>query len=103
MQILGIQASYHDSAGRHGPRRRDRRRGPGRAVHASETRLPFPANAVYCLGEAGGAGRSRCHRFYDRPFLKFERLIEPCLTFAPRGLRPFQTAMPLCIREKLFQ
>ena len=41
--------------------------------------------------------------FYDKPFLKFERLLETYLAFAPRGLRSFQMAIPLWIREKLFQ
>ena len=41
--------------------------------------------------------------FYDKPFLKFERLLETYLAYAPRGLRSFQMAMPLWIREKLFQ
>ena len=41
--------------------------------------------------------------FYDKPFLKFERLLETYVAFAPRGLRSFAMAMPLWVREKLFQ
>ena len=41
--------------------------------------------------------------FYDKPFLKFERLLETYLAFAPRGFRSFRMAMPLWLREKLFQ
>ena len=41
--------------------------------------------------------------FYDKPFLKFERLLETYLAFAPRGFRSFRMAIPLWIREKLFQ
>ncbi len=41
--------------------------------------------------------------FYDKPFLKFERLLETYLAFAPRGFRSFAMAMPLWLREKLFQ
>jgi carbamoyltransferase len=41
--------------------------------------------------------------FYDKPFLKFERLLETYLAFAPRGLRSFRMAMPLWLKEKLFQ
>ena len=41
--------------------------------------------------------------FYDKPFLKFERLLETYLAFAPKGFRSFKTALPIWIREKLFQ
>jgi carbamoyltransferase len=64
----------------------------------------FPAHALrYCL-EAGGVGLGEIDRvvFYDKPFLKFERLLETYLAFAPRGFRSFSMAIPLWLREKLF-
>jgi carbamoyltransferase len=65
----------------------------------------FPSNAVrYCLAEAGlGLGDIDYVAFYDKPFLKFERLVQTYLAFAPRGIRSFQAAIPLWAREKLFQ
>jgi carbamoyltransferase len=105
MQVLGISAFYHDSAA---ALVRD-----GQIVAAAQeerfTRRKhdsrFPANAVaYCLREAGASLPDLDFIvFYDKPFLKFERLLETYLTFAPRGLRSFQMAVPLWIREKLFQ
>ena len=65
----------------------------------------FPAHAVrYCL-EAGGLNAADLDSvvFYDKPFLKFERLLETYLTFAPSGFSSFRMAVPLWIREKLFQ
>src|SRR5262249_20995952 len=58
----------------------------------------------YCLS-AGGVGLHEVDYvvFYDKPFLKFERLLETYLAMAPRGLRSFRMAFPLWIREKLFQ
>jgi len=105
MIILGISAYYHDSAAalvRDGiivaaaqEERFTRKRHDAR----------FPANAVrWCLAEAAvaGAGVDRV-AFYDKPFLKFERLLETYLAFAPRGFRSFSKAMPIWIGEKLFQ
>ena len=66
----------------------------------------FPANAVnYCLGEARGAKLDELDAvvFYEKPFLKFERLLETYMSFAPRGFRQFLMAMPIWLREKLFQ
>ena len=64
-----------------------------------------PHHAVeYCLGEAGiGLDAVDCVAFYDKPFLKFERLLETYLAFAPRGFRSFSMAMPVWLKEKLFQ
>ena len=64
----------------------------------------FPANAVrYCLAEGATGLRSVDHVvFYDKPFLKFERLLETYLAFAPRGFKSFRMAIPLWLREKLF-
>src|SRR5215203_3633773 len=105
MNILGLSAFYHDSAAalvRDGDvvaaaqeERFSRKR------HDSD----FPAHAVdYCLAAAGITVKDVDHIvFYDKPFLKFERLLETYLAFAPRGFRSFAKAMPLWIREKLFQ
>src|ERR1019366_10131082 len=104
MRVLGISAYYHDSAAalvddgvivaaaqeeRFTRRKHDSR---------------FPANAVsYCLAE-GRIGLDGVDRvvFYDKPFLKFERLVETYLAFAPRGFKSFRLSIPLWLREKLF-
>lgn len=103
--ILGISAFYHDSAAALTL--------SGEIVAAAQeerfTRKKhdsgFPANAVaYCLAEAGLTLKDLEYVvFYEKPFLKFERLLETYLAFAPHGLRSFQMAMPLWTREKLFQ
>jgi carbamoyltransferase len=105
MRILGISALYHDSAA---ALVRD-----GEIVAAAQeerfTRKKhdpgFPVNAIaYCLAEEGVTLHDvDSVVFYDKPFLKFERLLETYLAFAPRGLRSFQMAVPLWLREKLFQ
>src|SRR5215831_4695284 len=105
MDILGISAFYHDSAA---CVVRD-----GQIVAAAQeerfTRkrqdAGFPGNAIrYCLQEAHCALTDLTYIvFYDKPFLKFERLLETYLAFAPRGRRSFQMAMPVWLREKLFQ
>ena len=105
MRVLGISALYHDSAA---ALVKD-----GRIVAAAQeerfTRKKhdssFPKNAVaYCLEEAGVRLDELDHVvFYDKPFLKFERLMETYLTFAPHGFRSFRMAMPLWLKEKLFQ
>src|SRR5579863_2227707 len=105
MIILGISAFYHDSAA---ALLRD-----GEIIAAAQeerfTRKKhdagFPAHAVrYCLAEAGiqGAAVDRVV-FYEKPFLKFERLIETYLALAPRGFPSFRKAMPLWMGEKVFQ
>jgi carbamoyltransferase len=105
MRILGISAYYHDSAAALVE--------DGRIVAAAEeerfTRKKhdarFPANAArYCLAERGARLEEVDYIvFYDKPFLKFERLLETYLSYAPRGIRSFQLAIPLWLREKLFQ
>jgi len=105
MRVLGISAYYHDSAA---ALVRD-----GHIVAAAQeerfTRKKhdssFPTHAVgYCLREEGVAIEEVDYIvFYDKPFLKFERLLETYLAMAPRGLRSFRMAIPLWIREKLFQ
>jgi carbamoyltransferase len=63
----------------------------------------FPNHAIeYCLAEAGMTPEELDYvGFYDKPFLKFERLLETYLAFAPRGFRPFLQAMPTWLRQKL--
>ncbi|OOQ57729.1 carbamoyltransferase family protein [Mucilaginibacter pedocola] len=105
MYILGISAFYHDSA--------------ACLIHhdeviaaAQEERFSrikndaaFPAEAIkYCLREAGITLADIEHVvFYEKPFLKFERLLESYVATAPFGLRSFLKAIPLWLREKLFQ
>jgi carbamoyltransferase len=105
MRILGISAFYHDSAAALIEN--------GRVVAAAQeerfTRrkhdAAFPHNAIaYCLSEAGvGADELDHVVFYDKPFLKFERLLETYIALAPRGFRSFKMSIPLWLREKLFQ
>lgn len=103
MDILGISAYYHDSAAcllRDGVI----------LAAAQEERFTrkkhdagFPRNAVrYCLAEGGTElPRLRHVVFYDKPLLKFERLLETYLGFSPRGIRSFVAAMPVWLKEKL--
>ena len=105
MRILGISAYYHDSASALVV--------DGRIVAAvQEERFTrkkhdaaFPIHAVkYCLQQAScSLSELDAIAFYDKPFLKFERLLETYLSFAPRGFASFRKAMPLWLREKLFQ
>jgi len=105
VNILGVSAFYHDSAaallmdGRIAAAAQEERF--TRKKHDSR----FPRNAVdYCLREGGIALSEVDHVvFYDKPFLKFERLLETYLAFAPRGFRSFRMALPVWIKEKLFQ
>ena len=105
MRILGISALYHDAAACLVV--------DGRIVAAAQeerfTRRKhdpaFPANAAaWCLAE-GGLAPGDLDRvvFYDKPFLKFDRLLETYLAHAPRGLRAYLASAPSWIREKLFQ
>ena len=65
----------------------------------------FPTQAVaYCLAEAGIVAADLDYVvFYDKPFLKFERLLETYLAFAPRGFKSFVTSLPVWLKDKLFQ
>ena len=105
MRVLGVSAFYHDSAAALVE--------DGRIVAAAQeerfTRkkhdAAFPSNAIaYCL-EAAKVSVEEIDKvaFYDKPFLKFERLLETYLSFAPRGFASFRMAMPLWLKEKLFQ
>src|SRR6059036_2899 len=105
MDILGISAFYHDSAA---CLLRD-----GEIIAAAQeerfTRKKhyagFPEESIrYCLKEGGiSLADLRYVAFYDKPLVKFERLLETYLAFAPHGLRSFVTAMPVWLKEKLFQ
>jgi carbamoyltransferase len=105
MRILGISAFYHDSAaalvkdGEITAAAQEERF--SRKKHDSR----FPAHAVkFCLAQEGIRLSDLDYVvFYDKPFLKFERLLETYVAFAPNGLRSFRMAIPLWVREKLFQ
>jgi carbamoyltransferase len=104
MYILGISAFYHDSAACIVK--------DGEIIAAAQeerfTRKKhdhnFPQKAIeYCLKEAGiKASQLDLVAFYDKPFLKFERLLETYLTYAPVGFKSFIKAVPLWIKEKLW-
>lgn len=104
MHILGISAFYHDSAA---ALVRD-----GEIVAAAQEErfsrkkhdARFPRNAIeYCLKAAGIGLAGVDHvAFYDKPFVKFERILETYLAFAPRGFASFRMAIPIWLREKLF-
>jgi len=105
MYILGISAFYHDSGaclihnGKIIAAAQEERF--SRIKHDSS----FPINSInYCLHEANIEG-SNVEKivFYEKPFLKFERLLETYLSFAPKGFASFVKAMPIWIKEKLFQ
>ena len=105
MYILGISAFYHDSAAC--------LLSDGKIIAAAQeerfTRKKhdsgFPHHAIkYCLKEADiNASQIDNIVFYEKPFVKFERLLETYLAFAPKGFTSFAKAMPLWIKDKLFQ
>ena len=104
MNILGISAFYHDSAACLVT--------DGKIIAAAQQErfsrvkhdYRFPHEAVsYCLREGRiGAGDIDYVAFYDKPFIKFERLLETYISFAPRGLASFVMAMPLWLKQKLY-
>src|SRR5712671_3408488 len=104
MKILGISAYYHDSAAC--------LVSDGEIVAAAQeerfTRKKhdarFPVHSMrYCLDEGNIHGADLDYiAFYDKPFVKFERLLETYVSFAPRGLRSFLMSMPIWLKEKLF-
>lgn len=105
MKILGISAYYHDAAaclvinGEIIAAAQEERF--TRKKHDSS----FPINAIgYCLGEAKITSKDIDYVvFYDKPFLKFERLLETYLAFAPKGFKSFATSLPVWLKDKLFQ
>ena len=104
MYILGISAYYHDSAA---CILKD-----GEIIAAAQeerfTRKKhdpsFPSNAIkYCLDEANiHSSELELVAFYDKPFLKFERILETYLAYSPKGIKSFLRAIPLWIRKKLW-
>lgn len=105
MKILGISAYYHDAAAALVIN--------GEIIAAAQeerfTRKKhdanFPVNSIsYCLLEAKISPKDIDYVvFYDKPFLKFERLLETYLAFAPRGFKNFLTSLPIWLKDKLFQ
>jgi len=101
MKILGISAYYHDAAaalivdGRIAAAAQEERF--TRKKHDSA----FPRRAIEsCLKSSALRLRDiDCVAFYDKPFLKFERLLETYLAFAPRGFQSFRTALPLWVKD----
>ena len=105
MYILGISAFYHDSAA-------CLIKGGDIIAAAQEERFTrikhdasFPANAIkYCLKEAFiSPEQIKNIVFYEKPFIKFERLLETYLAFAPKGFMSFAKAIPVWVKDKLFQ
>jgi carbamoyltransferase len=105
MRVLGLSAYYHDSAavlledGRILAAVQEERF--TRRKHDSS----FPRHAIASCLEISGFGLEEvdCVAFYDKPFLKFERLLETYVAFAPSGFASFRRAIPVWLREKLFQ
>jgi carbamoyltransferase len=105
MKIIGVSGFYHDSAAALVV--------DGEIIAAAQeerfTRKKhdpsFPQNAIeYCLAEGGSSLADIDHVvFYEKPFIKFERLLETYLAFSPRGFKSFSRAMPVWLKEKLFQ
>ena len=104
MKVLGISAYYHDAAAALTV--------DGKVLYAAQeerfTRVKndasFPEQAIaYCLSESGYQLKDLDYiAFYDKPFLKFERLLETYYAYAPKGFRSFSMAMPIWLKEKLF-
>ena len=104
MRILGISAFYHDSAAALVV--------DGRIIAAAQeerfTRKKhdprFPRSAIASCLQQGGITLDQCDHvvFYEKPFIKFERLLETYLAFAPKGLMSFWAAMPAWLKEKIF-
>ena len=104
MKILGVSAYYHDSAAALIV--------DGEVLYAAQEErfsrrkndASFPEEAIkYCLSESGYVLEDLDYvAFYDKPFLKFERLLETYYAFAPKGFRSFAMAMPVWLKEKLF-
>ena len=103
--ILGISAFYHDSAAALIV--------DGNIIAAAQEErfsrkkhdARYPTNAVNFVLQEGNIKLNQVDHivFFEKPFLKFERLLETFLAFAPRGFRSFSMSMPIWLREKLFQ
>ena len=101
--ILGISAFYHDSAATIVI--------DGKIIAAAQeerfTRIKhdksYPFNAIQFVLKYSKLNQIDHIVFFEKPFLKFERLLETYLAFAPRGFKSFSMSMPIWLREKLFQ
>ncbi|MGB8282417.1 MAG: carbamoyltransferase [Pseudolabrys sp.] len=105
MRAIGISAFYHDSAAALVEDDRIIAAAQEERFTRKKHDSSFPQNAIeYCL-QAGNVRLDEIDYivFYDKPFLKFERLLETYVAMAPRGFRSFKMAIPLWLREKLFQ
>jgi carbamoyltransferase len=104
MNVLGISAYYHDSAACLVENGRITAAAQEERFTRKKHDFSFPARSIaYCLGEAGVEGADiDLVAFYDKPFLKFERILETYLAVAPSGIKSFVKAMPLWINQKLW-
>jgi len=103
--ILGISAFYHDSSATLLKN--------GKIIAAAQeerfTRIKhdsnFPYNSIISVLKIGNTSLSNVDHiiFYEKPFLKFERLLETYVAFAPKGFKQFTKSMPIWLSEKLFQ
>ena len=105
MRILGVSAFYHDSAAALIDEGHILAAAQEERFTRKKHDAAFPKQAItYCLEEARlTLDQIDYVAFYDKPFLKFERLIETYMAFAPRGFQSFKMAMPIWLKEKLFQ
>ncbi len=104
MNILGISAYYHDSAAALVVNGQIKAAAQEERYTRKKHDSAFPRNAIqFCLDESGiDLAELDYVVFYDKPLLKFERLLETYLTYAPKGFRSFTAAMPIWLKEKLF-
>lgn len=104
MYVLGISAFYHDSAAVLLQNDKIVAAAQEERFTRKKNDAVFPSQAiVFCLEQGGiSLGDLDAVVFYEKPFLKFERLLETYYTYAPKGLRSFLSAMPVWIKEKLF-
>ncbi len=104
MKILGISAYYHDAAAALIVDGEVRYAAQEERFSRIKNDASFPAEAIqFCLTESGYALEDLDYiAFYDKPFLKFERLLETYYAFAPKGFKSFAMAMPVWLKEKLF-
>ena len=105
MYILGISAYYHDSAACLIYNENIIAATQEERFTRKKHDPSFPINSIqYCISEANINPNEIDHIvFYEKPFLKFERLLETYLAFAPKGFKSFATSMPIWLKEKLFQ
>ncbi|MEM6723614.1 MAG: carbamoyltransferase N-terminal domain-containing protein, partial [Bacteroidota bacterium] len=104
MKILGISAFYHDSAAAIIENGRVLAAAQEERFTRKKQDAAFPKEAItYCLQETGTSiDELAAVVFYDKPLLKFERLLETYYAFIPKGLASFISAMPVWLKEKLF-